>query len=237
MSLHSLNHLELYPYTFGLMQFRVPIVLPTIQYLHLDATLDPAYLGIIIHSFQAESLITLSLDGWDLSGEDDALEDALELYFPTLEHLILLNVTRGYPDRDLFAQRFPNIKRLTCQCMSPWEMDHVAGDMSCDVIDIMTPICFGTQFDAGTESSPINDWERWPKLQVLAVSCTDVAMDIEGLYSMISMLKDMVHGIRKLLLPKYVCERANKDAMRKLRELVEVEDYSLDWPTPFAQSS
>lgn len=225
MALDCLSHFEFQPDHFGLMHARMPIVLPTLQHLYLDATKIPKHPGVVIQSFQATSLIALSLDGLDRAGGRGAFGNKLELNFPSLDHLILLNIRRGLVGLDVLrvVQRFPGINRLTCQV--------VTGARKLDIVDILYTICFGTDEDpAGT------GWERQPKLRVLAVLATHVLSDTAEVVSLCGTLSEKC-GLQKLMLPKCVFTQMGADAMGKLRELVEVEDYWLDWPTPFAQCS
>lgn len=163
MALHFLEHLELQPEQFsqfGTVEPHLPVVLTALQ-------LVPRYVGAIIRSFQAASLIALSLDGWghpSRPSEHGALEDDLELQFPLLDHLILSNVAKGLPNFDVCARRFPDITRLTCpENITLW----YDAEESCDINHILTLMCFGTPFNAETGSPPDKDWERWPKYKSL----------------------------------------------------------------------
>ncbi|KZP28478.1 hypothetical protein FIBSPDRAFT_259425 [Athelia psychrophila] len=197
------------------MQPHLSIMLPTVQFLHLDATKDTPSLPIMIHSFQAISLTTLSLGGWDARGEVEG-EDALELHFPSLEHLILLDITKDLPDLDTSARRFPDISRLTCQVANSTQ--HYD-----DIDDILKHVCF----------DPRHERDRWSKLRVLAISATYIPFNAVAICNMASVLQES--EINKLMLPKFLFARAEADAMGKLKEAVEVVDYSLDWPAPFTQ--
>lgn len=233
MALHFLNHLDLRPDVFDLMQYHLPIVLPTIQYLHLDATEDPKCLGIIIHSVHAASLIAMSLDGWDSTdpdGEFTTLQNDLELHFPSLDHLILSNIPQGHSDVDVFARKFPDITRLTCE-VSEYAYPY------CDIVRVLTSICFGTQYDEQNEPlAPSDKRERWPKLRVLAVSVPASLMWVPvELRRMVSALRCRDSRPRKLLLPKAFISRTGADVIGELKGMVEIGDYILDWPTAFAR--
>ncbi|KZP12744.1 hypothetical protein FIBSPDRAFT_870007 [Athelia psychrophila] len=47
-------------------------------------------------------------------------------------------------------------------------------------------------------------------------------------------MRDAGHPLCRLKLPESLFVQAGAKAMRYLRKIVEVEDFSLDWPTPFA---
>lgn len=229
MALPHLNHLEVQPcIPFGLMEPGLPIVLPTIQFLHLDATMENQALDVIIHSFHAASLITLSLDGWD-NGAHSSLEEPLETHFPSLEHLIIVEIMPGLPDLGQLARKYPDVTWLTCQVATG-----ITGH--CDIVHILTSLRIGTRHDGDTESTPSANRERWPKLKVLAVSETNTSLDTVEICNMLSILQHNGErsGLRKLLLPKSLLAQTDADAMGKLREVVEVEDYSADWPTHLA---
>lgn len=96
-------------------------------------------------------------------------------------------------------------------------------------------MCFGAQHDEETQSPQANDlWVRWPELRILAVSATDVPSNTAVLCNMITKLELGEYRIRNLMPPKCLFGHAGTDAKGKFREVVEVEDCSLDWPTPFA---
>ncbi|KZP03272.1 hypothetical protein FIBSPDRAFT_941602 [Athelia psychrophila] len=161
------------------MNPRLPVVIPTVQFLLLDATNDPHCLGIIIHSFHAASLITLALGGWGAGGEVEG-EDNLELHFPSLEHLILLDITKDLPDLDAFARRFPDISRLTCQVANSTQ--HYD-----DIDDILSHVCF----------DPQHERDRWSKLRVLAISATYIPFNAVAICNTASVFQESM--INKLI--------------------------------------
>ena len=229
MALQSLHHLELrldrYEDDDDTEDF--PIVLPTVQYLRLEA--PPGHLDMLTCCFMAANLLVLSLEGWDGQEYDLGMEDQ-SMHFPSLEHLILTEIDINKPFLDAYTERFPDITRLTCRVHPDAR--------GCDMDYILTPMCFGTQkydYPPGVDGPPEldEDLDRWPKLEVIALSATDTPLD-PLLHSMVSMVQTG-GSLRKLMLPDTLCARADASAMAELRKLVQVEDYSLDWPTPFRQ--
>ncbi|KZP12746.1 hypothetical protein FIBSPDRAFT_961191 [Athelia psychrophila] len=173
----------------------------------------------VIHTIHATSLTALSLSGWGCDGLELNLsgEEGLESHFPSLLHLILGNITRKVPDLEVVARRFPGIERLTCQ-VSP------KGGLFCDIDHILATI------DTGSSGDSL----RWPKLHTVAVSATGTPLDVIALHHKINMMRDAGHPLRTLKLPRSLFIQARTKAMGYLRKIVEVEDFSLDWPTPFA---
>ncbi|KZP03274.1 hypothetical protein FIBSPDRAFT_493448 [Athelia psychrophila] len=176
----------------------------------------------MINSFHAASVITLSLEGPSTGAGGTAAnpQETFALHFPSLQHLILMNIALHKLDLNVFARGFPGIQRLTCQ------VDIIDIGQQCNIQRILSDMCFTG-----------GDWERWPQVQVLAASATRCLLGPVELSSMVSMLQDRGSRIRKLLLPAYLvaeADQAEVDGMGRLRELVEVEDYYLDWPRPFA---
>ncbi|KAF7984625.1 hypothetical protein HWV62_12845 [Athelia sp. TMB] len=229
MALQSLHHLELEldRYEDDDDTEDLPIVLPTIQYLRLDA--PPGHLDMLTCCFTAENLLVLSLEGWDGQEYDLDMEDQ-SIHFPSLEHLILTEININRPFLDAYAERFPDITQLTCQVQPDAR--------GCDIDYILTPICFGTQkYDhpEGVDGIPDfdEDLDRWPNLEVIAVSATDTPLG-PMLNNMISIAK-LGRPLRKLMLPDALCAQAGADAMAQPKELVQVEDYSFDWPMPFPE--
>ncbi|KAF7986268.1 hypothetical protein HWV62_35186 [Athelia sp. TMB] len=228
MALQLLHHLELQLDRYEDDETGdLPIVLPSVRYLRLEA--PPGHLDMLTCSFMAANLLAISLKGWDGQEYDIGMEDLSTLRFPSLEHLILTDIDTNQPFLDAYAKRFPDIKRLTCQVHPDAR--------GCDIDYVLTPMCFGTQkYEYPDDSGPPEldvEWDRWPKLEVIAISATDTPLDL-SLHSMVAMAQ---YGspLRKLMLPDALCAKAGADVMAKIREDVQVEDYSLDWPTPFSE--
>ncbi|KAF7979026.1 hypothetical protein HWV62_44007 [Athelia sp. TMB] len=202
MSLRSLHHLELQLEYVGIVQFRLPIVLPTIRFLRLDACQCPLDLDGILRSFEVASLTALSLEGWYGEAESLDSEDDFTSRFPALVHLILLNFTIGMQDLDTLAQRFPHIKRLTCQA--------AIDACSCDISYILDPWCDGPRNNSYRRV--VNRF-RWPKLENIAVSANGTPLDARRLYNTISQLKAHDGALRKLFLPKTSSAQVDVDYM------------------------
>ncbi|KZP21132.1 hypothetical protein FIBSPDRAFT_931776 [Athelia psychrophila] len=224
MALPVLNHLELSVDNFSQRATRFPaVLLPTLRFLQVETyhlhTLDCAILAIL--TIHAASLTTLSLSGWDDCAPelDLSSEEALESHFPALQHLILAigNTTNTSPDLEVIARRFPEIERLTCQVLPHsglcYGIDHIL-----------------TAIDAGSSG---DNSLRWPKLHTVAVSGSRTPLDAAALHYKIYVMRDAGHPLRKLKLPESLLALAGTKAMGYLRTIVDVEDFSIDWPTPF----
>ncbi|KZP02149.1 hypothetical protein FIBSPDRAFT_1056048 [Athelia psychrophila] len=117
MALPSLHHLELQLHWFDVMPHHLPIVLPTIQFLHIDAADCRECFGPLISILHAASLTTLSLTALCTAA---LLVDfgGLELHLPALKHLILADgAIRTIEEFSIFAQTFPDIERLSAERM------------------------------------------------------------------------------------------------------------------------
>ncbi|KZP26789.1 hypothetical protein FIBSPDRAFT_886995 [Athelia psychrophila] len=202
MALPSLHHLELQLLWFDeVMPPNLQIVLPTIQFLHIDATDCRERLGPFISFFHATYLATLSLAAWG-PGTNVHFGDEPEFHLPSLKHLILADyVMWHYEDVDIFVRTFPGIERLT--------------------VEIMTDYDFFMMLDS------------WPKLQTIATSAFEQIGDNCELLGIVREQQEAGHPIRRLMLPEtWLSEADAKDAV-DLKKIVVVEDYYVDWPTPF----
>lgn len=128
MALPYLNSLELREAYVQLSPSRyLPVVLPTLQVLHASSQFTygfPDFLGPFIH---AASLTVLTLQGYT------PLEEVREFHFPSLQHLVLLEVTRTVPGLTILDQ-FQSIERLTCVAA-----DQYKDDQSFDIDDLLAP--------------------------------------------------------------------------------------------------
>ena len=221
MSLQSLNHLELQLQNgFGLDSGRFPMVLPTISFLRIDAADCPSHVNTVLDSIQAESLISLTLTMWDIEGGGPHnFTTEKELHFPLLHHLILEDIPKDFPNLDSISRKFPGIKRLTCQVANVEVNEGFHAD------HMLTAIFCGYDGPPGTVT-------QWPELQTLALSQPETPL---ALQNMTCMLQNVGHPIRELMLPQCSSLLAGdvEQAMMELRKLVNVMDYSLDWPMPF----
>ncbi|KZP13708.1 hypothetical protein FIBSPDRAFT_868984 [Athelia psychrophila] len=174
----------------------------------------------MIQSTHAASLITLSLGGWDTE-EDSPIGDQMESRFPSLEHLI---IAKDLEDLDVFARSFPGIKHLTC-------------DGHLDINHLLTHMCASAQCDDGNDISVGDEWNIWPALQVIAVSESyGLSNPTEFIRpNVISKVKSGDHPLRKLMLARDEFDWADVDEMVDLRKLVEVGDFSVNWPNPFGK--
>ncbi|KZP16962.1 hypothetical protein FIBSPDRAFT_36603 [Athelia psychrophila] len=218
MNMPALTHLELQPEAVmdGPVQ---PTVLPNLRLLAVDFEEgSPSDLSTIISFIRAPSLNSLSLMGQVYLGVGEEPFDSLavgENKFPALQQLVLgSNVIYACPDFGQLAKAFPNIERLTCRV----EYE--------DIDDIIANI---------TEPG---DELRWPKLKIIAMSKVYRTLDAEklgNLCQLIIKLQQAGRPFRQLSYPTSGSELALAGAgdIPKLRELVELEDFRDDWPTPF----
>lgn len=103
------------------------------------------FLGPLVH---AASLTVLTLQGYTL------IEEAREFHFPSLRHLILLEVTRTVPGLAIL-NRFPNIERLTRVATDQGQDDQTVG-----IDDFLTTIGPCTRDDGDSHlatSCPVPD--------------------------------------------------------------------------------
>ncbi|KZP27603.1 hypothetical protein FIBSPDRAFT_948519 [Athelia psychrophila] len=278
MALHSLSHLEIKPRYFGAAPSRLPVVLPALHFLQTDISAGRGIFGQVVGCIEAASLVALSLIMWDGYHEfdDGLIPGGLEFHFPLLQHLDLENVVIDATDLEVLAQRFPHIKRLTCQLDNTSRLKDIGraidrillgpgankedegGDSNggrrwgnLQSIAVPTQTAFepsGLQElilkmhagilqgpDAGkeTEGGDSNGGRRWGNLQSIAVSTSQPAFNPSRLQEMILKLQGAGHPIRKLMLPKPSIAQMGAEDTAKLRSIVELEDFSVDWPTPF----
>ncbi|KZP25994.1 hypothetical protein FIBSPDRAFT_887668 [Athelia psychrophila] len=148
-----------------------------------------------------------------------------EVHFPSLRHLILLQVTIAVPDFGILSQ-FPSIQRLTCQAAT-------RSDQGCQVgiVEVLAALRPGLHEDEDTgHRIPC------PQLHTVAVSAAYRPLDVLALKAQISTLRDNGIPIRKVMLPESSLTQPEDDleAIAELRKFVEIEDFQIDWPTPFA---
>ncbi|KZP30274.1 hypothetical protein FIBSPDRAFT_884196 [Athelia psychrophila] len=145
-----------------------------------------------------------------------------EHQFPLLQHLILVNV----PDEPYFggiALSSSTIKRLTFQFVGQEWVDDTY-----DILAAMLAVNLG-RYHPGDGSGP-RIW--WPELQTLAVSAP---LAPRMLQNMTVIWQNLHRQTPKLMLPTHLCAQAGTEAMEELEKVAKVEDFTLDWPTPFEQ--
>lgn len=101
----------------------------------------------------------------------------------------------------------------------PYNMDH-----------ILSAIDSGYSYEEIREFGTNTAIHRWPNLHTIAVLTSNARLDVKTLFYKISMLQDAGHPFRKLKLPKHFFSPVD---MAYLRQIIEVDDFSLDWPMPF----
>lgn len=218
MALKALDHLELE--IMEDMVTHAPVVLPTVRSLAL--TIHHWYPEIpddLFFSIHAPSVTTLWLECQPL---DHAFEGSLEFHFPSMRHLILVNVdirmmTWSIPG---FSRIFSTITRLTYHFT---DMDMVPFTID-DFLVAMVPHSIGILE------------LRWPKLHTVALDEFNTSLGYKGLHDKIQVLQEARHPIRKLMLPKRVLGKPKDEEIMALEKIVELEDFSLDWPSPFVDT-
>ncbi|KZP26786.1 hypothetical protein FIBSPDRAFT_1040538 [Athelia psychrophila] len=204
MALPSLHHLELQLHWFDVMPHHLPIVLPTIQFLHIDAADCRECFGPLISILHAASLTTLSLTAWCTAALLVDFEDGLELHLPSLKHLILADgAIQAAKELYTFARTFPNIERLSAERMSDFRLSIVLD--SC------------------------------PTLQTFATSKLTRTEVTYNLHNVVRGSQEAGHPIRRLMLPKTWFSETNAEDVVELRKIIVMEEYYVDWPTPFEQ--
>ncbi|KZP30838.1 hypothetical protein FIBSPDRAFT_1038080 [Athelia psychrophila] len=227
MGLKSLNHLEIQFSTYYRPATTDVILVPTVEFLHVDVTdhRPPSFIDIFLGDIQAPSLISLSLNQWD----HDYPHPLEPNKFPSLQHLIVYNCITGRDEVDLdnlanVARQFPDITRFTSQI-------NIHNPASLEII-LRTMLGESTNdYDEYIES----DETRWPNLQTVAVA--DPPMDVVDVTTIVidllSKLQGAGHPLCKLLISYNTVSHADEFIMEALEELIEIEDFTEDWPTPF----
>lgn len=207
MALPLLNHLDINMICFEPPPFRLPIILPTIEFFHLDSYRTGNIVEILglIH---LPSLATLSLHTMLTSGhvEITALHE-----LPQVQHLIISDTHLHLPDYRPFARVFSNAKRLTVIA---------SGDPAAFY---GAPVVIKILCDSNGEL-------LWPKIQTIALSPSNWSSD-PSLKSIIVKAQSADHPIRKVMFPQVDVG----DDVTALREIVEVEAWHVDWSNPFEQ--
>ncbi|KZP04694.1 hypothetical protein FIBSPDRAFT_940854 [Athelia psychrophila] len=117
----------------------------------------------------------------------------------------------------VLAQSFPDIEQLTIQ--NGQHMD-----------DVFKAILCGDSEDSADGGRVV---VQWPKLQTIAVSACIEDFDASKLQNLILRSQRAGRPIRKLLLPQTVIAGEGADALVELGKLVEMDEFNIDWPTPF----
>ncbi|KZP02947.1 hypothetical protein FIBSPDRAFT_534547 [Athelia psychrophila] len=226
MALPSLRHLELFVKTFIVPTgpSRLPILLPMIQHLDVRYGRSPFSLNKPLRCIIATSLITLSLSN---QNNNKPLEPeptlSLELHFPSLQHLILVNVIGAVPDLTTLARTFPYIERLTFKPASTRNADALLYNID----HVLDTILYGAG-DGDRVGNNAHSGLLWSQLQSIALSTCREALDVPRLQSAIIKLQAAGHPIRELLLPQEV-----HHALIEVGEIIEIKEFYVDWPTPF----
>lgn len=142
---------------------------------------------------------------------------------PSLQHLILDGV-QAAPSRPptkftYMAKMFPNIERLTCQVF----------DQAVD--DIFRNIMVDTETNRQVEGEQ-TPAIVWPKLRTIAISEVSESSDWGMLIYLIEELRDAGCPLPKLLLPSDCFEVGYEDSEADLKKLVEIGEFTHDWPKP-----
>ncbi|KAF7969881.1 hypothetical protein HWV62_25673 [Athelia sp. TMB] len=206
------------------------VFLHTVKFLCIQAVHQRA-LEDIINSIHAKSMTALYLRRESFGQTRLAGEENWASHFPSLQHLILAHSMRDLPNIGVIARRFPGVKRLTCHGIS-WrsKTKHIG--------HVLDSIKWAARHDGhGTDTSVSPSKQGrpailWPELDTIAMSALDETnINIAWhLYESIFKFHDAGYHIHKLKLPKTFFARPNEGTER-LKGIVDLEEYSLDWPT------
>ena len=215
--MQALDHLELV--SFHNWTPHLPaLAQPTIRFLRLHL-LTPRSDDHAIQGFRAVSLTTLSIECAGYSGDlGFSTQGSPQVSFPSLQHLILVNVKMQHSKLGSVGRIFPHIERLTFQGVNPcFEVGHVLTSMSARAIE--------ENPDSTAEVSLL-----WPKLHTIAVSGPGLALTNPRLEldSQMSALQEAGVPIWRLMLPPNLVAHASGDMVARMRKLVKVEEFSLD---------
>ncbi|KZP28833.1 hypothetical protein FIBSPDRAFT_927266 [Athelia psychrophila] len=215
----ALRHLDLSIGIFTAMASRLPILLPSVQHLQVEGCSEAVpyrYLDNLLRCIQAPYLVALSLSTWNAEPLL-RLAHTYERHFPSLQHLVLADIARdSVGDLMMFARAFPCIQRLTFK----------PGFYSSTFLHKILGGFIGGEGD--TIQNSAQSERLWPKLHSIAMSTSKEHLDVTSLNNTILKLQAAGHPIRKLMLPQEV-----HPAMVEMRGSVELEDFYVDWPTPF----
>ncbi|KZP28535.1 hypothetical protein FIBSPDRAFT_885776 [Athelia psychrophila] len=129
------------------------------------------------------------------------------------------------------ARIFPGVERLTCQAgTSPHQ-----NPLIYDTHHIITQIALAIELRKGEDTSTSHYGLCWHKLHTLAVEGSDNRgrSQVTVVHHEISVLQEAGHPIRKIKVPKAALVQVDAEAAVDLREIVEMGEFWLDWPTPF----
>ncbi|KAF7976861.1 hypothetical protein HWV62_5580 [Athelia sp. TMB] len=205
---------------------RTLMALPALRHLEiqlahmLTAGSGQLALESAINSIHATSLTTLSLPGPEFREPRLAGDEELTSHFPSLRHLIFTNHVGESPNVGVIARRFPNITRLTYQVS---EINAYINNIG-HFLDAISLVSEATETSGGLPTT------LWPQLDTIAVSALHETNDALQLYEKISRLQGAGIQIRKLKLPNAFFAQST-EAVERLRQIVELERYSLDWPS------
>ncbi|KAF7975898.1 hypothetical protein HWV62_8319 [Athelia sp. TMB] len=212
-----------------------PLGAPLLTIAHLSS-IHVSDLVFCLPAF--ENLTTLRLIDFCINDKEEkecaSFRDTL-MAMPVLYYLDLrLDTTvdmRDLPNIGVIARRFPGVKRLTCHGIS-WrsKTKHIG--------HVLDSIKWAARHDGhGTDTSVSPSKQGrpailWPELDTIAMSALDETnINIAWhLYESIFKFHDAGYHIHKLKLPKTFFARPNEGTER-LKGIVDLEEYSLDWPT------
>ena len=229
MALPSLSHLVLV--SESMIADGPPIVLPTLQFLHVAFEVSAYVVGVCLKLIHAPTLHTVSIEGWalGLSGGPEGYDWSTWPQFPAIPSVKRLTFAdrAAAPLVHLLAESLPNVEIITCRMYPGARADHVEGLLGC----IIQPHSDETIPSHGT---------RWPRLQAIAISGPQNVSKFGRLSQVIRELQGPGRPIRKLLLTKECITQADarcasEDAadLASVKNFVEVECFVPDeWPKP-----
>lgn len=75
--------------------------------------------------------------------------------------------------------------------------------------------------------------DAWPKLHTIATLEVEAEFNVYDWHSVVFESQEAGHPIRRLMPPETTISETNTGCLVELRKLVAIEDYYVDWPTPF----
>ncbi|KAF7968983.1 hypothetical protein HWV62_10701 [Athelia sp. TMB] len=222
-ALSSLSHLELVIAEVVSLPDPLPILLPTLQYLHLNFGLGLMFLHHTIKHIYAPSLISVSLAGWGEEAPSTDVSTLTESRFPSLRHIILADwASAALVDIRALAKGLPNIERLTCRVAMHEDLG------SHEILKALWDVEEGSEMEDEEHEPAVR--VNWPKLHTVAVSEVSEPLEPLALCRTVTALREHGSAIRTLMLPSSCITEVDAQG---IRDFIEVEKFIDDWPKPF----
>lgn len=161
---------------------------------------------------EAPSLVALS------SGQPQ-IPAVLEHRFPSMRHSLVTGMEDAEEGLAVLAQTFPGIEQLTLQN----EKDMVG--------QVFKAIICGDIDDSRNGGRVV---AQWPKLHTIAVAACKEDFNASKLQDSILHSQHAGRPIHKLLIPQSnIAGEFGADVLKELEKIAEIDEFYVDWPTPF----